>query len=98
MRIRYLIRFILLTLGFALTTLGVLRWQAIGFSLSGIWPIADEFQSHPVYVIVLGLALIPPTLWEIFILEQRSVAGHAEETVEPGEKPGGGNPEGRHNA
>jgi hypothetical protein len=67
MRIRYLIRFGLLTLGFALTTAGILAWQQIDFDLDHLWP----FAAHPVYVIVFGMALIPPTLWEIFVLENR---------------------------
>ncbi|NKB97675.1 MAG: hypothetical protein GKR90_04120 [Pseudomonadales bacterium] len=71
MRIRYLIRFGLLTLGFALTTSGILAWQQINFDLDTLWPVAREFTAHPVYVIVFGMALIPPTLWEIFVLENR---------------------------
>jgi len=66
---RFLIRFLLLTLGFALTTMGLLAWQQVNFNLSDVWPISDEFKTHPVYAMVLGLALIPPTLWEIFVLE-----------------------------
>lgn len=69
MRVRYLIRFALLILGFALTTSGVLAWQQIDFDLNSMWPIGDDLQSHPVYMIVFGMALIPPTLWEIFVLE-----------------------------
>ena len=69
MRIRYLIRFVLLALGFALTTLGILTWQQIDFDLNTMWPMADTLEAHPVYIIVLGMALIPPTLWEIFVLE-----------------------------
>ena len=71
MYFRYLIRFMLLTVGFALTTVGLLAWQQLNFDLSTIWPLADEFAAHPVYAMVLGLALIPPTLWEIFVLESK---------------------------
>ncbi len=74
MRIRYLIRFSLLMTGFALTTFGILTWQKIGFDLNDMWPFTESgsrgFSSHPIYLIVLGMALIPPTLWEIFLLEQ----------------------------
>jgi hypothetical protein len=72
MHIRFLIRYLLLAAGFALTTLGLLAWQQLNFDLSAIWPMADEFKSHPVYAMVLGLALIPPTLWEIFVLENKA--------------------------
>lgn len=71
MYLRYLIRFLLLSAGFALTTMGLLAWQQISFSLSSIWPLADVFSLHPIYPMVFGLALIPPTLWEIFILEHK---------------------------
>ena len=75
MRTRYLIRFGLLAFGFALTTAGILSWQEMGFNLDRLWPIAGELNAHPVYVIVLGMALIPPTIWEIFVLENRSGDG-----------------------
>ena len=68
---RYFIRFALLTLGFALTTYGLLAWQALNFSLQALWPLAATFVPHPVYAIVIGLGLIPPTLWEIFLLAHR---------------------------
>ncbi len=76
MHARYLIRFVLLTAGFALTTAGILAWQNIDFSLSEVWPMADERAVHPVHVIVIGMALIPPTLWEIFVLESRTDHEH----------------------
>ncbi len=72
MRTRYLIRFILLSLGFALTTYGLLAWQQVNFELNTFWPMADKLAAHPVHAVVLGLALIPPTLWEIFILAEKS--------------------------
>ena len=81
MKVRYLIRFALLTAGFALTAAGLLAWQEIGFNLDDMWPLADELRSHPVHVMALGMALIPPTLWEIFVLENsRSQTGgtHSE--------------------
>lgn len=69
MKARYFIRFTLLMTGFALTAAGLLAWQDINFDLDGMWPLADEFSPHPVHVMALGMALIPPTLWEIFVLE-----------------------------
>jgi len=72
MHIRFLIRFLLLTIGFALTTVGLLGWQQLNFDLSKIWPMAQELTAHPIYAIVFGLALIPPTLWEIFVLESKA--------------------------
>ena len=68
MRLRILLRFVLLALGFALTSFGLLSWQQVQFDLSQMWPIADELSAHPVYAIVVGLGLIPPTIWEIFMV------------------------------
>jgi len=68
---KYLLRFLLLALGFALTTGGLMLWHAQGFSFDGVWFFDDGFRLHPLHLIVLGLAIIPPTLWEIFLLEAR---------------------------
>ncbi|MGI9326597.1 MAG: hypothetical protein ACR2PZ_15365 [Pseudomonadales bacterium] len=67
----YLLRFFLLTIGFALTTMGLMTWQARGFSFAGIWPLEGPFSAHPLHLLILGIAMIPPTLWEIFVLENR---------------------------
>jgi hypothetical protein len=69
MPLRYLTRYLLLTIGFALTTFGILAWQQINFDLDHVWPFTDALAAHPVHGMVLGMALIPPTLWEIFVLE-----------------------------
>ncbi|MFT7652463.1 MAG: hypothetical protein ACI9ON_002068 [Limisphaerales bacterium] len=78
MRIRYLIRFSLLATGFALTTAGLLGWQQVSFDLvdfwANIWPLSGALKMHPVYLIVMGMSLIPPSLWEIFLLEQQNNA------------------------
>ena len=71
MYFRFLIRFLLLAAGFALTTAGLLGWQQINFDLANVWPKARQLSAHPVYLLIFGLALIPPTLWEIFLLENR---------------------------
>lgn len=70
---RYLSRFLLLTVGFALTTSGLMAWHASHFSFTGLWFVDNDYRLHPLHLLILGLAMIPPTLWEIFILEhQRS--------------------------
>ncbi len=71
MKIKYILRFTLLGIGFALTAFGLMSWQAKGFSLNGIWFVDNEFRTHPLHLLVLGIAMIPPTLWEIFVLEQQ---------------------------
>lgn len=69
----YLLRFLLLTAGFALTTAGLAAWHDQGFRVSGLWPPGNGL--HPVYLVIVGLAMIPPALWEIFLLEARGVPG-----------------------
>jgi hypothetical protein len=64
---RYFWRFSLLALGFALTTAGLMAWHARDFDLQGLWSLS----LHPVHMLVVGLAMIPPSLWEIFVLESR---------------------------
>lgn len=65
---RYFWRFGLLAVGFALTTAGLMSWHARDFSLQEIWSLT----LHPVHLLVLGLAMIPPSLWEIYELESRT--------------------------
>jgi len=69
--LKYLARCVLLTLGFALTTYGLVAWQHAGFSFSGIWPNFADLRVHPVHLLVLGLAMIPPAIWELFLLDAR---------------------------
>ena len=66
---KYLLRFVLLSVGFALTSAGLMLWHAGGFSFQGIWFVDNGYQLHPLHVLMLGLAMIPPALWEIFVLE-----------------------------
>lgn len=71
----YFLRFLLLTLGFALTTAGLMFWHAQGFRFDGVWladGLADgEVRLHPLHLLIVGLAMIPPALWEIFLLEHQ---------------------------
>ena len=66
---KYFVRFLLLAAGFALTTSGLMLWQADAFSFEGIWRFSDRV--HPIYFLIIGIAMIPPALWEIFLLENR---------------------------
>ena len=66
---KYLTRFLLLLIGFALTTAGLMMWRSIGFSFDGIWFVDNDYRPHALHVLILGLAMIPPSLWEIFVLE-----------------------------
>jgi hypothetical protein len=72
---KYFLRFLLLTLGFALTTAGLMFWHAEGFGFDGIWLVDNEFRLHPLHLLIVGLAMIPPALWEIFLLEHHHGRG-----------------------
>lgn len=67
---KYLGAFVLLTAGSALTTAGLIMWQAKSFAFAGMWTLASGL--HPLFVLIVGIAMIPPALWEIFLLESRS--------------------------
>lgn len=71
---RYFLRFLLLTVGFALTTAGLMFWHAQDFGFDGVWLVDNGFRLHPLHLLILGLAMIPPALWEIFLLETQN--GH----------------------
>ena len=67
---RYASRLGLLALGVCITTLGLLNWQHRGFDFEGIWfHDGNGFHLHPLHLVALGLAIVPPTIWEIFVLE-----------------------------
>jgi len=70
MKKSYLIRYLLLTVGFALTTYGLIEWQQQGFRFQGILFDAG-LKLHPLHFVVLGIAMIPPALWEIFLLDTK---------------------------
>ena len=75
--IRYLFYSLLLIAAFALTTFGLMQWQAQGFAVDGIWPFRAPFgelfraspQLHPIHYLALGVIMIPLSLWKIFLLE-----------------------------
>ena len=69
---RFFIRFLLLAAGFALFTFGLLKWSTDGFALGGLLPFTDGYRTQGLHYLILGLAMIPPSLWEIFNLERRS--------------------------
>jgi hypothetical protein len=75
--IRLLLRCLLLTTAFALTTFGLMQWQAEAFDTSGIWPFAPHWRLHPLHCIALGIVMIPLSLWEIFLLEPRETTDDA---------------------
>lgn len=65
--------FLLLAAGFGLTTAGLMLWHDRGFAFAGMWRFDDGL--HPLYLLIVGIAMIPPALGEIFLLEQRQDDG-----------------------
>ncbi len=68
---KYLTSFLLLAMAFALTTAGLMLWHAQDFGFQGIWFFDNDYKPHPIHFLVLGIAMIPPALWEIFMLEYK---------------------------
>jgi hypothetical protein len=81
---KYFTRFILLVGAFALTTAGLMGWQDHGFGVDGLWPLEGPLRLHPLHLLMVGLAMIPPALWEIFLLERDFFEPRA-----PGSNPAG---------
>jgi hypothetical protein len=79
---KFFARFLLLVAAFALTTAGLMGWQDRGFGFDGFWPLDGDPRLHPLHLLVLGLAMIAPALWEVFLLERdlhEASARHADE-------------------
>jgi len=77
---KYFTRFVLLMAAFALTTAGLMAWRDLGFAFEGVWPMDGALRLHPLHLLMLGLAMIPPALWEVFLLERDGRAHHAPAT------------------
>jgi hypothetical protein len=70
--LRYLVRYGLLVGAFALTSFGLMQWQSVSFDTHRVWPFADAMTLHPLHCLLIGLVMIPLSLWEIFLLEPRT--------------------------
>lgn len=64
-----MVRYLLLTLAFALTTFGLIGWHEVDYQLTEVWPFVGPPSFHPVHFLALGVAMIPPSLWEIFAVD-----------------------------
>lgn len=69
--------FILLAAGFALITAGVASWHDQAFLINGLLSLEDGL--HPLYLLILGIAVVPPALWEIFLAEQNERGDQTDE-------------------
>lgn len=46
--------------GMALTTWGILAWSEVHYGVSHLWPLSGSPRPHPVHLLALGLACLPP--------------------------------------
>ena len=76
----YLLRFVLLCVAAALTSFGLAYWQHTDFSVEGFWFVDNDYRPHPLHILALGLAMIPTTLWEIFLLDAKRAATGGDES------------------
>ena len=66
---QYMSRYGLLALGVALVTFGVVAWMDTRFDLRGFWLYDNGWRPHPVHYMMVGIGIVPPTIWEVFQLE-----------------------------
>ncbi len=76
---KFFVRFLLLAAGFSLFTFGLLRWAEDGFNFSGLLPFTSTYKTQGLHYLMLGLAMIPPSLWEIFNLERLAQIAKSQE-------------------
>lgn len=69
--------YILLAAGFALVTAGLASWHDRAFLFDGL--LSLDGGVHPLYLLILGIAVVPPALWEIFLAEQSKRTGGGDE-------------------
>jgi len=75
MTLKYCIRYLLLVVGFALLTYGMINWSRTAFSMHGVWFFDNSYNLHPLHFIIVGVAMIPPAMWEIFFLQHKQDTG-----------------------
>ena len=67
--VSYMIRFVLLTTGFALAAYGLIGWTHSNFDMAGVWLYDNDWEIHHLHLVICGVGLIPPAMWELFMLE-----------------------------
>lgn len=67
--IRLVVRLIVLAAASSAVAYGLLAWQHQGFTLVGVWLVDNGWRLHPVHFLMVGIGLIPPTMWDIFTME-----------------------------
>ena len=88
--IRLVIRFIVLAAASAAVAYGLLAWQHEGFALAGVWLVDNDWRLHPVHFLIVGIGLIPPTMWDIYAMEIQAATRRADEGGFGAARPGTG--------
>ncbi len=78
--IRLLIRFVVLAAATGAVSYGLLAWQHQGFTLTGVWLVDNDWHLHPVHFLIVGIGLIPPTMWDIFSMDARAERHRADDS------------------
>ena len=71
---RLLPRLLALTLGFALATYGAMDWHYRDLTMHGLWLYDNGWRPHPVHLLVLGLCMVPVSLWQILAIDLEAQA------------------------
>ena len=74
MFLKYLYHMSILILGVALITYGVIDWYDQGLTLEGLLLYDNGWRPHPIYLLTIGLSMVPMSMWEIFVLETQGKA------------------------
>lgn len=77
--VRLLIRLVVLAAASSAVAYGLLAWQHQGFTLVGVWLVDNDWRVHPVHILVVGIGLIPPTMWDIFTMEMDAARRGSDE-------------------
>ncbi len=68
-RLFWMIAVILAT---AIMTWGLVAWADSGFATQSLWPMAGVLQLHPVHLIGVGLAILPPSLSALLLSDAQT--------------------------
>lgn len=62
----YLVYYCLIIAGSSFSTAGLLLWEARNFTTAGLFIYDGSWTIHPLLILILGIAMIVPAIWEIF--------------------------------
>ena len=84
--VRALVIHLLLMAAFALSTFGLLEWYRIGFTLLDLARLdmtRGSLGVHPLVILILGVAMIPPAFRELDLLERNQPTRQEQDQRQP---------------